>query len=164
MKIQVPRSISFVNVGHFTPSPKRVGRRRWNACIEYGFLSAGQGRKYSKPFEKLAIGDIIAAFITDEGYVGVGKVLNTAVPINNFLYNGKTLRGLPYINERLFDNSENENSEYVIRVDWLKTVDIKNAFWKKNYGLFANQLTRCSLENQPTTIKFLEECFHVEFI
>jgi hypothetical protein len=165
--INVTRDIKFVNVGEDPPRPKpgkrRVGTRQWNACAEYGFISAGQGKKYNRPLLNLKLNDIIAGYITGHGYVGLGVVAEEAVRIKDFLYNGKSLSGLPYIKESLFENADNEKSEFVVRIKWLKTVDKKDAYWEKNAGLFAYRGIESTLKEQPKTILFLEKCFDVKF-
>jgi hypothetical protein len=186
--IKVKRLPRFVNIGE---NPRRIpknsgwiGHRQWKGCIKYGFTSAGQGIIYSQPLEELKVGDYIAAFITGEGYVGVGKVINESIEIKNFLFNNLKLNQLkieqkiiednfvtnqpveelPYIRKTLFRNANNkQKSEYVIRVEWLKVVERPDAFWKKNFGLYASRRTQCSLENQPTTIEFIEDSFKVKF-
>lgn len=168
IEIHIPRFISFVNVGEDPPNPPPgsgwIGRRQWSACIEHGFISAGQNPIYSKQLARLEKNDIIATFITGHGYVGIGRVLGTSVPIERFIVNGITLKGLSYVKDTLFENAENENSEYLIRVEWIKTVERKNAYWIKNYGLFANPSIQSSLRKQTTTVKFLEESFQVRFL
>src|SRR5659263_313208 len=67
----------FVHVGE--------GRHRnWDDCKEYGFLSAGQDRKYSDPLKKLKVGNHLFAYMKGRGYVGFGEVTSEAVQINDF--------------------------------------------------------------------------------
>ena len=77
--ISLQKALRFVNVGEDPPAPPLgadwVGRRQWPACVEYGFISAGQGLRYNQPLLHLDIGDALAAFITGRGYVGVGTKL-----------------------------------------------------------------------------------------
>jgi len=118
---------------------------------------------YSRQLERLIKEDIIAAYITGKGYVGIGRVMERPTRINKFLYKGKSLKGMPLVEESLFINEHNEKSEYAIRIDWIKTVDVSNAFWRAGIGLFAKPHIQCSLENQPKTIAFLENSFKVKF-
>jgi len=167
--IACPRLPRFVNVGEDPPHPlpgtNWIGRRQWQACLEYGFLSAGQGQFYSNPLKKLLVGDMVAAYITGYGYVGLGKVLATAIPIRNFLFNGGSLKSMPYIRDSLFDNSQigNPKSEYIVAIKWEKHVNKDNAKWETNAGLFASRLVQCSMENQADTIDFLEKEFEIKF-
>lgn len=186
--IKVGRLPRFVNIGE---NPKRItknsgwiGHRQWRGCIRYGFISAGQGLRYSQPLEELKVNDYIAAYITGEGYVGIGKVTKESTSIKNFYFDNFTLKdfkieqdiiddksittqqveGLPDIRKTLFRNSSNpQKSEYAVKVEWIKVEERKNAFWRKNFGLFASRLTQCSLDGQPKTNKFLEDCFKIKF-
>ncbi len=50
----------FVNVGE--------GQHRcWEDCKQYGFLSAGQDPKYSKPLKKTEVGDYVVAYLKGKG-------------------------------------------------------------------------------------------------
>ena len=61
------------------------------------------------------------------------------------------------------DNLEDlDLCEYMVAVDWIKTVDRSVKHWKKNAGLFAQRgTTQASLVNQRATIDFVERCFEV---
>src|SRR3954467_14646197 len=56
-------------------------RRRWSDMVRYGFISAGGGRWYSRTLRVLSPGDRVWALIPKVGYVGVGSVLETVVPV-----------------------------------------------------------------------------------
>ena len=45
-------------------------------------------------------------------------------------------------------NDDPEKAEYMVRVDWIKTVPIEKAFWEK--GMYANQNTVTKLRNKFT--------------
>src|SRR5690606_10673122 len=57
----------YINVGE-------GNHRNWDDCKNYGYLSAGQHKKYSDPIRTLMPGDIVAAYLKGYGYVGIGKV------------------------------------------------------------------------------------------
>jgi len=190
MEIKITNgSIRFVNIGedarNSKKDPKRLKeRRQWKACLEYGFVSAGQGKVYSNALKQLKVGDIIAAFITKRGYVGIGKVISSAKPIRYFKFNGiqmvdldietgilmdihsnqNYVKKLPYLKESIFENAENEKTEWVVGIEWLKSVNHKNdAYWVPRNSLFASRSVQCSMANQHRTILYLEECFGVNF-
>jgi len=187
MKIPVLKDIRFVNIGVDPMKPKAGagwnGRRQWEACVKYKFLSAGQGLEYNKPLEHLQEGDIVAAFATGRGYGGVGIVEATAIKIKDFEFEGKKLAqlsidppyisgilndssivpGLPYLRNTLFCNANNAKTEYVVKINWRKTVPLKSFFWKKNFGLFANPSIQSNLKNQQKTIEFLQDSFELKF-
>ncbi|WP_411766070.1 LEM-3-like GIY-YIG domain-containing protein [Winogradskyella sp. A3E31] len=144
----------FLNVGEGI-------HRCWEDSRKYGFISAGQHPKYSNPIRTLKRGDIITAFVSTYGYVGIGRVVKEAVRVNDFKVNGKQLSSLDLKVPNIFDNCENENSEFPIKIEWIKSVDKKNAKWKPKSGLYSPQLVKASLEGQPKTVKFLEEEFDI---
>lgn len=175
----------FINIGENPPGavpPIWINRRNWDTCVEYGFFSAGQGIRYSKPLYKLNVGDRVAAYISGKGYVGVGEVLETATPIRNFKFNGIHLNELninpdilngvdqfntefvneiPLLRKSIFQNANNNKTEVVVGINWIKTVKRENAYWEKGIKLFAKPHTCCSLENQPETIQFLNRMFSI---
>ena len=148
--------IYYINVGE--------GQHRcWTDCKEYGFLSAGQDKKWSDPLRTLNIGDVVVAYLKGYGYVGIGKILEKAVPVNDFKVNGKSLKDCSLQVQNIFENSDNDNSEYLVKIDWIVVVDKKMAKWKKNSMLFTTQLIKASLDNQPSTLRFLESEFDIRF-
>lgn len=183
--INTHRSPRFVNVGEdrsIIPHRGWIGHRQWEGNRHYGFVSAGQGTVYSNPFRNLEIGDVVFAFISGEGYVGVGVVNQRAVPIRNFNFGGLTLRDLDVddriitaqevsydfvpqltsIRKTLFRNANNDElTDYAVGVEWLRTVPRNNAYWVRGVNLLATMLTSCTLRNQPRTIQFVEENFNV---
>lgn len=143
--------------------------RSWENCRQYGFMSAGQGMRYRKLMEEFRPGDVIVAYWSKKGfrggYVGVGIVKTVAVPINQFQLDGKLLRELPLTHSYIFDNSDNpEKSEWVIRVEWVSTVDTKDRKWRSSPKLFSTPATKASLERQFATLQFLEMEFSIDFV
>jgi uncharacterized protein len=137
--------------------------RCWADCKELGFLTAGQDKKYSDPIRTLRRGDIVVAYLKKYGYVGIGRVVNEAVRINDFYINGKHLKSYNLKSSGIFNNCDNEKSEYPVRVDWIKAVDSECAKWKSKSGLFTSQLIKASLQEQRITREFLEKEFEIEF-
>ena len=189
MQIETIRPLRFINIGDDPPKDKKsiwIGRRQWEACLRYNFISAGQGRRYSQPLTKLIVGDIVAAYKTGKGYVGIGRVLSSAMPIKDFKFNNYTLDNLdidinikngsekrnykyvnelPFLRKSIFENACNDKTEFAVQLKWLNVVrNPQDAFWEKNKNLFASRSTQCTLENQPDTIKFLEKAFDVKFV
>jgi len=148
--------IFYVNVGEGET-------RAWEDCRNFGFLTAGQGSKWSDPLKTLNAGDIVVAYLKQKGYVGIGKVVEKAKRVLDFRFDGKSLKSQNLVSPDLFKNSNNENSEYLVKIKWTKSVTANEAKWKNNSGLFTTQLIKASLENQIKTIKFLEEEFEVSF-
>ncbi len=146
--------IYYVNVGE---GP----HRSWEDCLKYGFLSSGQGKKYSDPLKTLEKGDVVAAYLKNKGYVGVGKVIDKAVRVDLFRVNNVPLFQLPLKCKNIFENSDNDKSEYVLSIKWIKVFETKDAKREKN--IFANQNIKASLQNQRKTLDFLEKEFQLDF-
>ncbi len=146
----------YVNVGEGT-------HRCWADCKEFGFLSAGQDIKWSNPMRTLEPGDIVVAYLKNRGYVGIGRVTEKAIRVNDFKVDEKPLRQLPLKEPNIFDNCDNEKSEFLVKIDWIKAVDSKKAKWKSKSGLFTTQLIKASLQAQKTTQNFLEAEFDIKF-
>ena len=176
-------ALKFVNIGEnplVNPAPIWVGRRQWNACVEYNFVSAGQHPKYSSQLFRLHPGDIFAAYSTGRGYLGIGRVSETPIQICDFSFNGQylanfdinpdivsgklitadTISNMPFLRQTLFCNALNNNSEFGVKVKWLRTVSHEQA--KRRQGLFAKQHIVCNMSKQTETIDFLSDEFHIE--
>jgi len=120
MGFDFKNGIYYVNVGE-------GDNRSWADSRRYGFLSAGQDQKWSDPIRTLVVGDIVIAYLKKHGYVGVGRVIKTAVPVNDFRYKGKSLRSVKLIQPNLFENSDNVKSEYLVKIEWIKSVESSEA-------------------------------------
>ena len=149
--------IFYVNVGE-------GDTRCWEDCRNFDFLAAGQAPKWSDPLRTLNPGDIVVAYLKLKGYVGIGRVLKKATCILNFKFEGKSLKNQNLKQPTIFQNANNENSEYLLKVEWIKSVPSNQAKWTPRAGLFTSQLIKASLEKQIATIKFLEEEFEVNFL
>lgn len=144
----------FVNVGEGE-------HRNWEDNVKYGYIGAGQGLKYSRPLQKLQPGDEIFAYMKGIGYVGYGKVTEVSVPITDFVVQktGKRLLDSEVVAPRIWENSENiDKSEYVVSVEWIKTVSKEDS--RKFKGVFANQNIVCKLRHTET-VEFLKREFEV---
>jgi len=139
-------------------------RRTWDDALRYGFVSAGGGKWYSQTLQALFPGARVFVYIPKTGYVAVGKVLETAQRINDFQVDVDGRRmpileaplGAPKMGEGADDE---EQSEYLARVEWLKTLPKTEAIWQK--GMFANQNTVVRLRN-PFTLERLVEAFGLD--
>jgi hypothetical protein len=63
----------------------------------------------------------------------------------------------------IFDNSDNEKSEYPVKVEWIKSVNSKEAKWKSKADFFTIQAIKASLQGQKLTRAFLERAFNIKF-
>jgi hypothetical protein len=127
--------------------------RRWEDAVRYGFVSAGGGRWYSNTLSRLAPGKRIFAYIPQVGYVGVGIVKDGPVMVRDFKVadNGqeRPLLKMPLKATKMGERADDPDlTEYVVRVEWIKTLDRQQAI--KEPGLFANQNSACRLRNKFT--------------
>jgi hypothetical protein len=143
--------IHFFNVGEFDRA-----HRSWDDCRAYGFLSAGFGPKLRAAARQLQKGDVVAAYASGHGYVGLGRVEAEALPAREFRVGQRPL-GKLRLDARgiLHDSGDLEKCEYVVRVKWIVAKKREQALWK--HGLFRARQTRASLENQPKTVRYIEQ-------
>jgi len=136
--------------------------RNWEDYTRYGFISAGWGVKYREIMRSFHKGDLIAAYLKDHGFVGVGRIKETATMIRDAQFKGTPLLKLPLVAPNAdHDCDDEDESEYVCMVTWIKRVPREKAKWKPKAGLFANPTIRASLDTQPKTVKFIEREFGV---
>lgn len=142
----------FVNVGE---GPHRC----WEDNVRFGFLGAGQGKKYSSALLRLSVGDRLYAYMRGLGYVGYGEVTRSACMIRDFTVgeNNTPLLSAGLRAPGAANNSDNEElSEWVVGVRWIKTFPKNDA--KTFAGVFANQNVVCKLRHEGT-LKFVEREF-----
>jgi hypothetical protein len=142
----------FVNIGD---GPHRT----WEDNRKYGFIGAGQGKKYSDALKRLTVGDKIYAYMKGWGYVGFGEVIQKAVMIKDFIvpeYN-KPLLECDLKAENPEENSDDEDlSEWVVGIKWVKSLPKEQA--KTFAGVFANQNIVCKLKHDQT-LRFVQKEF-----
>lgn len=136
--------------------------RNWHDNQRFGYLGAGQGIQFKRKIMKINPGDIVVAYLSGFGYVGVGRVEAKAVPIKQFL----TDRGIT--REELTSPKWNENinnldcSEYCLAIDWVVKKGVNNAIERKEIG-YHSLSTIVSLSGRPKTLKTLENKFEICF-
>lgn len=135
------------------------GKSTWIDSQKYGFVSAGGGKWYSNSLKQLFVGARIFAMIPKKGYLGVGIVMEESVPIKEFkvLENGneKQILEVQLECEAIKNEPENlDQCEYLVRIDWIKTLNEEDAYWEK--GLRANQNSAFKLKNKFTLEKLID--------
>ena len=122
-----------------------IGPRQWTDAQKYGFISAGGGSWYSGTLKLLSHGDRVWVNIPHSGYVGVGIVQEEAQPAKDVTFDidGQKLgfADIPVQGEYLYDVEDAEKAEYVVKIDWIKTVSEAQAV--KELGFFGNQNSVC---------------------
>lgn len=120
--------------------------RSWAEARKYGFFSAGGGSWYSQTLSMLNPGDRLWVRIPQQGYVAVGIVESHAQPAGEFEID--TAEGRKSCLEVLSEDNyhrqfvdDPEKAEYLVRVKWLDTLPVENAFHET--GLFGQQNSVC---------------------
>lgn len=141
----------YVNAGHDEV-------RDWEDMQKYGFVAAGYGRFYSGRLDQLSEGDPIYVYQKGAGYIGHGIVTSPAVMSKDFVtIDGQRLKDLDLKQPKiLHDQDDVENSDYLVGVEWKKSLPISQAKWLD--GGFANQNVVCKLRH-PATLEFLTREF-----
>ncbi len=125
--------------------------RTWEDARKYGFISAGGGAWYSRTLKMLKPGDRVWVKDPAFGYVGVGEVTGTAVPVKEFTVS-TSLGEKPALEvletaEHLKQHADSaEKAEYFVPVTWVQAVNSPSDAFEE-VGLFGNQNTVC----QPRT-------------
>lgn len=126
------------------------GERSWIDAQKYGFISAGGGTWYSNTLKLLSQGDRVWVNIPHTGYVGVGIVRKEVQQAKDvqFTVDGQEVGfdSLQTQGSYLYSGDDPENAEYVVLVDWVKTVPELQAV--KEIGFFGNQNSVCRPRDQ----------------
>ena len=151
------RRVHFFNVGDGSC-------RKWEDNVKYGYVGAGQGKRFRQAIEGLHDRDIIAAYLSrhGRGFVGVGRVTARAKPAREFRVGGRRLIDLPNMPRKIAKNLNNDDKcEWVAAVDWIKWVPRSKAHFERKVGLFVPRIVRASLAKHPETVNFIEKRFKV---
>ena len=138
---------------HFYISFGEGPQRSWEDARRYGFVAGGGDPWYSRTLNALKEGHRVFVHIPGEGYVGVGKVIGTARPISEFKVN-ENGQEIPILDAEItapemgHDLGDPDKCDYLVRVEWIKTVSRAEHFWEP--GLFANQNTAARLRDTET--------------
>ncbi len=141
-----------------------VAIRCWEDFKEYGFMSGGQDyKKYGRKMEIFKIGDIVLAYLSGHGYVGVGIVEAKSIPVSEFQYKNKLLSSYPLKNKNVcVVSGDLQDAEFAIQVKWIKALDRDQAIENKT-DTFRSFAMIAALDNQKQTLMYLEKQFAVNF-
>ncbi|HOW52851.1 MAG TPA: GIY-YIG nuclease family protein [bacterium] len=136
--------------------------RNWDDYKKLGFISAGQGVRWRDAMLGFQKDDVVAAYLKNHGFVGIGILADRAKPIREVTIKGKPLLAHALCCSGMADNAGSDDlCEYVAPVKWVAVVERNNAKWKAKAGLYTTPNVRASLDGQPQTISFLEKEFCV---
>lgn len=132
--------------------------RNWEDALNYGFISAGNGRWYSKTLSMLQPGDRVWVNIPRVGYVGVAEVTENVVIADEYLNQSMSLKG----NYSLAKDVGEDDAEYFVAVRWIKSVADTDAV--NEVGLFGNQnsVARPRVSKWDYTVKRLKEVWELK--
>lgn len=139
--------------------------RTWDDAVKFGFISASGGTWYTNSLQILHKGDRVWVYIPQNGYVGVGIVTEESQPAKSvmFEFNGHEIKftDLPLSGKYLVESQE-EEQEFLVKVQWIKTININQAIWES--GFFANQNSVCNPQSEKWgyTITYLKSKWKVE--
>lgn len=117
-------------------------KRRWPDARKHGYVAAGGGSWYTNTLKSLEPGDRIWVNVPGQGYVGVGEVMDEAVPIGEFTVTTEdgSVRPITEVIDIAPPTDVAEDLlEHYVRVRWLKAVALDQAIHEK--GFFGNQNT-----------------------
>ena len=117
----------FFNVGEVGETPYS-----WDDCRQYSFICAGGGKRYRQLMQDFKEGDIIYAYVSGSGYVGIGTVTKTAAPFREAtLKDGRKLLNLLRAGEltgRHYNYSDDDDTcDWIVLVEWEKAVEKSQA-------------------------------------
>jgi len=108
----------FFNVGE-----KAGSGYRWEDYRKYGFICAGGGKLYRNWMEQIQVGDIIYAYVSRRGYVGIGTVMQKAVPFRKAkLSDGRRLSDADLVG-KYDDGKDDDTCDWVAFVKWEYSVN-----------------------------------------
>jgi hypothetical protein len=137
--------------------------RNWDDMVKYSYIGAGQASKYRDALLSVNVGDIVVAYKSGAGYVGIGVAKEKAVMIRDFEHNGKRITAEDLSSPNPFENSTDEdNSEYCIKVEWHKVKTPENAIPRSVIDFHSLQ-TKVSLSGRKKTMDLLQKSFEVSF-
>jgi hypothetical protein len=109
--------------------------RSWYDCKKYGFMIAGEGQEYQEHIRTLEKGDILFAYLSKAGYVGMGEVIGSPAPQGQFVPPGQTkpLIELPLSANTQWDRMHTDRCDWCIPVRWTHALE-REAAVMQSYG------------------------------
>lgn len=136
--------------------------------LKRGYLVAGGGSWYSKTLAMLKPGARIWVNVPGSGYVGVGVVAQEMQPVDSFTVADDAGNHVPIARVSSVAaslrsaNDDPDMADYLVRVDWLKTVDPKQALHEKGFFGNQNSVARPRSPKWDHTVERLKTRFGIE--
>lgn len=111
-------------------------RRQWVDARRYGFISARGGLRWSRPLERLDVGNRVLVLVPGKGYVGSGSVTGPPLPVAEAQVDldgsATPLLSLPLDSPALgWAAGDSEPEEYLVPVMRRGTVAERDAYRRK---------------------------------
>ena len=143
----------FVNVGDSSINDK-IGRC-WEDYKRNNCFGAGGGSKFRDAMKSIPINSEVYLYQSGFGYVGQAKTISNAIPMKEFLINGKPIINQPLKGD-MSNLNDNEKCEWLIAIDQFKSLPAASAVRKK--GLFVYIATSCRMMD-VVSIQYLRNVF-----
>lgn len=154
--------------GEFYASYKGTDRD-WEEARKYGFIGGGGGRFYSQTLFMLNPGDRVWVNVPGTGFVGVGRVVERVVPVEQFMVTGPDGKSVPIVQipelmvSRVTKSTEDpEKAEYLVRVKWDKTVPEAQAIKERGFFGVQHTVARPKDPRWPHTVERLKARFGIQ--
>ena len=140
----------FVNIGEGT-------HRNWDDCRKFNFFCAGGGERFANQMQGIPENSEVFLYLSQYGYVAMAKTLAAAIPMDQYLVDGRPIQEIPLIApEAKTHLGDPLLCEWLIHVEWRKSLDRNDALRQK--GLFVHVATSCRIKD-PITIQYLRKAF-----
>lgn len=136
--------------------------------LKRGYIVAGGGSWYSRTLEMLEPGSRIWVNVPGSGYVGVGNVTAKMEPVDKVMMidkNGNKAQLVQMSEPAASLRSEvndPETANYLVRVDWIKTIDPADAIHEKGFFGNQNSVARPRTPKWEYTVGRLKKRFGIE--
>jgi hypothetical protein len=136
--------------------------------LKRGYLVAGGGSWYSRTLAMLDPGARIWVNVPGSGYVGVGVVTQRMQPVDEFTVLDEAGNDVPIIRVSKAAASlrpamdDPDMADYLVRVEWTKTVDPTQAIHEKGFFGNQNSVARPRSPKWDHTVRRLKTRFGVE--
>lgn len=150
----------------FVQTTDEEGGRSWEDARNHGFVSAGGSPKFSRAMHRLRVGSRIWVRIPGRGYVGTGTVKSDAVPLREFMIDGRPATDVLDASRYYVEHSDDpERAEYFVRIDWDRTVPKSDAIKNGDDGILywfrGDAVARPRTKRWLQTVEFLRRKFGV---
>jgi len=136
--------------------------RKWENNIKYKYISAGNDIRYINRIRTLKKNDKIFAYTPEKGYVGYGIVEEEAVLVKEYVVGGDKMlnKTNDFPEKHKWKQNKDQNvDEWIVKVDWKKTVEENNAVPNKDNPFpYINNVCRLNKE----TLDYLKEEFIID--